>query len=135
MYQFKITTGSCFIFQNFLTQINDSDDVEQIKRIHFNILTEIVQATTLCNVQEAKGVGSIESIDKTVHSQKERENSIDEQKDNVKRLQRYIGQLVHAKSLCDNRLRFLEKRRVIWHAEYDTGVRNRMVRSAIFDRY
>ena len=42
---------------------------------------------------------------------KERENSLDEQKDNVKRLQRYIGQLVHAKSLCDNRLRFLEKRK------------------------
>ena len=96
-------------FQSFLTQINDSEDVEQIKRIHFNILTEIVQATTLCNVQEAKGVGSIESIDKTGQgfSQKDREHWLDEQK----RLQRYIGQLVHAKSLCDNRLRYLEKRK------------------------
>ena len=85
--------------------------MEKIKRIHFNILTEIVQATTLCNVQEAKGVGSIESIDKAGFSQKEKEHWLGEQNDSVKRLQRYIGQLVHAKSLCDNRLRYLERRK------------------------
>ena len=31
--------------------------------------------------------------------------------DQVKRLQRYVGQLVQAKTLCDNRLRFLESRK------------------------
>ena len=58
--------------------------MEKIKRIHFNILTEIVQATTLCNVQEAKGVGSIDSIDQAGFSQKEKEHWLGEQNDNVK---------------------------------------------------
>ena len=104
-----------FFLQNFLAQINESSDIEQIKRIHFNILTEIVQATTLCNVQAAKGIGtSVESLDNILKSQPNpRQEEEDEererhQQEQLVRLQRYIGQLVQAKTLCDNRLRDLD---------------------------
>ena len=83
--------------------------MEKIKHIHFNILTEIVQANTLCNVQVAKGVGSLESLEKSTHSDLPYENTLENPNDQVVRLQRYIGQLVQAKTLCDNRLRCLEK--------------------------
>ena len=79
-------------------------DFDQLKRMHFNILTEIVQATTLCNVQAAKGYGSSEFLDQT---QQDKENASGY--DQVARYKRYIGQLVQAKTLCDNRIRYLEK--------------------------
>ena len=108
-----LIVSSCYInfvlFQSFLTQINESNDAEQIKRIHFNILTEVVQATTLCNVQAAKGIGSNDSLNNG--AQEENTNKFKIQEEQVKRLQRYIGQLVQAKTLCDNRLRCLERRK------------------------
>ena len=76
--------------------------------MHFNILTEIVQATTLCNVQAAKGIGSDDSLNNDAVEENTSKFKI--QNEQVKRLQRYIGQLVQAKTLCDNRLRCLERR-------------------------
>ena len=62
-------------------------------------------------MQAAKGVGNLDSMDKFINSQSQtgKENELEDQNDQVIRLQRYIGQLVQAKTLCDNRLRYLDR--------------------------
>ncbi len=41
-------------FDDFVELINRSGDVEELKRIRYNVLTEIMQATTMDNLRRAK---------------------------------------------------------------------------------
>ena len=76
-------------------------------------MTEIVQATTICNVQAAKGLaGDASLVDEGKLKDSDNEtrvkNDDPQQCNQIARLQRYISQLVQAKTLCDNRLRELK---------------------------
>ena len=77
-------------FEEFLVMINDTNDVNEIKQIRYDILTEIMQATTLKNLSEAKG--------------KEDEGGGTAFLVSSKHLKKYISQLVHAKMVCEKRL-------------------------------
>jgi sorting nexin-25 len=73
-------TGS---YQDFLTSLMVSTDLASLKQLRFNILTEIVQATTFGNLSSAKG-----------------------DKDDEK-IKEYVTQLVRAKTISENRLQEL----------------------------
>lgn len=71
-------------YQDFLSAISTSMDVDALKQIRFNILAEIVQATTLDNLSSAKISNESSSSDT--------------------RLRNYVSQLVKAKTVCEKRL-------------------------------
>ncbi|XP_034948844.1 sorting nexin-25 [Chelonus insularis] len=76
-------------FEDFIRMIKGSRDLEVLKHIRYNIVTEIMQATTIQNVKRAQGLDS--------------ENSSFNKSDMVqaKKLKRYISQLTYAKNICE----------------------------------
>ena len=42
-------------YEDFITLISSTNDPNEVKQIRYNILTEIMQATTLDNLRKAKG--------------------------------------------------------------------------------
>ena len=66
-------------YADFLSSLKQCNDASSLRQQRFNILTEIVQATTLNNLSSAR----------------EKEND---------KLKTYIGQLVRAKTVCEDRL-------------------------------
>lgn len=41
-------------YEDFVDMINGSSDVEELRQIRYNVLTEIMQATTMDNLRRAK---------------------------------------------------------------------------------
>ncbi|XP_011498521.1 PREDICTED: sorting nexin-25 [Ceratosolen solmsi marchali] len=76
-------------FEDFILMIKSTRDLEVLKRIRYNIVTEIMQATTTQNIQRSQGLDS-ENIgfgkNDTTYGRK---------------LKRYIGQLTYAKNTCE----------------------------------
>lgn len=42
-------------FEDFIAMINETSDAAEVRQIRYNILTEIMQATTMENLRQAKG--------------------------------------------------------------------------------
>ncbi|XP_043269106.1 sorting nexin-25 isoform X2 [Venturia canescens] len=76
-------------FEDFIRMIKSSKDIEVLKHIRYNIVTEIMQATTVQNVKRAQGLDP--------------ENNSFGKSDTVqaKKLKRYISQLTYAKNTCE----------------------------------
>lgn len=76
-------------FEDFIQMIKNSKDLEVLKHIRYNIVTEIMQATTIQNVKRAQGLDP--------------ENNILGKSDVVqaRKLKRYISQLTYAKNTCE----------------------------------
>ncbi|KAK6621433.1 hypothetical protein RUM44_001240 [Polyplax serrata] len=75
-------------FCDFLHVINTTKDVNYLKHIRYSIMTEIMQATTIQNLKNAKDVDS-------------------ENQAIVKEVNEYLGQLKYAKMKCEDSLRNL----------------------------
>ncbi|KAK0159034.1 hypothetical protein PV328_009966 [Microctonus aethiopoides] len=76
-------------FEDFIRMIKSSRDLEVLKHIRYNIVTEIMQATTIQNVKRAQGLDpENNSFGKSDVSQ-------------AKKLKRYISQLTYAKTTCE----------------------------------
>ncbi|KAI4462490.1 sorting nexin [Holotrichia oblita] len=85
-------------FEDFLKMIQKSNDVELLKRFRYDIVTKIMQATTLQNLKRAKGVDpDIEKGSSTTTINKSEINA-------ARKLKRYITQLTFAKKECEKRL-------------------------------
>ncbi|XP_020288174.1 sorting nexin-25-like [Pseudomyrmex gracilis] len=76
-------------FEDFIHMIKSTKDLEVLKHIRYNIVTEIMQATTIQNVKRAQGLDS--------------ENNALGNSDAVRarKLKRYINQLTYAKNICE----------------------------------
>lgn len=72
------------------------------KTCRYDIVTQIMQATTLENVKRAKGV-DVDAVDKTAAQH----NVSRQQIADAKKLKRYISQLTIAKAECETALRKL----------------------------
>lgn len=86
-------------FEDFLKMIQKTHDIEMLKGIRYNIVTEIMQATAHQNLYRSKGLDP--DIDKTSG------NPTGINKSNInaaKKLRRYINQLTFAKKECEKRL-------------------------------
>ncbi|KAJ2950746.1 hypothetical protein O0L34_g9006 [Tuta absoluta] len=89
-------------FEDYIRLINSCNNVDTLKRLRYDIVTQIMQATTLQNMKRAKGV-DVDAVDKATPQH----NVSRQQIADAKKLKRYIGQLTIAKSECENALRKL----------------------------
>lgn len=82
-------------FEDFMAMIKSTRDLEVLKRIRYNIVSEIMQATTTQNVQRAQGLDP--------------ENTAFGKSDltQARKLKRYISQLTYAKNTCECHMRSL----------------------------
>ncbi|CAK9801081.1 Sorting nexin-25 [Anthophora plagiata] len=76
-------------FEDFIRMIKSSKDLEVLKHIRYNIVTEIMQATTIQNVKRAQGLDT--------------DNNTFGKSDAIqaRKLKRYISQLTYAKNTCE----------------------------------
>ncbi|XP_076660798.1 sorting nexin-25 [Halictus rubicundus] len=76
-------------FEDFIRMIKSSKDLEVLKHIRYNIVTEIMQATTVQNVKRAQGLDP--------------DNNAFGKSDVIqaRKLKRYISQLTYAKNTCE----------------------------------
>ena len=81
-------------YQEFLSSLTDCNDITALKKSRYNILTEIVQATTLGDLSSAKAGGGNGSV-------------ADEDATEKEKLQTYVTKLVRAKTVCEDRLQEL----------------------------
>lgn len=92
-------------FEEYLKLIQKANDVELLKKYRYDIVTKIMQATTLQNIKRAKGVDLDQN--KTGGMSKSEFNA-------AKKLKRYIDQLMFAKKECEKRLTDLG-----WNVNYN----------------
>jgi sorting nexin-25 len=95
----KTATLHAESFEEFIAMINDSIDLDEVKQMRYNILTEIMQATTIENLRRAKGG---ESADQPVAAPAAPTSSSDLL--SPRHMKRYLSQLAHAKGVCERRL-------------------------------
>ena len=76
-------------FEDFITMIKATHDLEVLKRIRYNIVTEIMQATTTQNIQRSQGLDPENNIFGRIDATQSR------------KLKRYISQLTYAKNTCE----------------------------------
>ncbi|XP_021915515.1 sorting nexin-25 isoform X2 [Zootermopsis nevadensis] len=95
----KKTYAYAASFEDFIKMIKDSNDTEVLKHIRYNIVTEIMQATTIHNLKKSKGLNP----DKEVFSFGTGKGDMLQ----ARQVKRYINQLTYAKCQCENRLRLL----------------------------
>lgn len=76
-------------FEDFMTMIKSTRDLEVLKRIRYDIVTEIMQATTTQNIQRAQGLDP----ENTPFSKSETSQG--------RKFKRYISQLTYAKNSCE----------------------------------
>ncbi|XP_053400334.1 sorting nexin-25-like isoform X2 [Mercenaria mercenaria] len=86
-------------YEDFVKMIEQYDDIEHLKQLRFNIMTEIMQATTINNLKKSN------FTDKPGTSKGERRQSTAKGELLKQRnLKRYINQLTVAKARCEKRI-------------------------------
>uniref|UniRef100_A0A0P4YXH5 Sorting nexin-25 n=1 Tax=Daphnia magna TaxID=35525 RepID=A0A0P4YXH5_9CRUS len=86
-------------YEDFVSLIEDCDDLEELRQIRYNIATEIAQATTIGSMRRAKGT---ESDQESLLLGSSKLDLLQ-----ARNLKRYIKQLTYAKLQCERRLRVL----------------------------
>lgn len=103
------TFKSANSFEEYLKLIQKCDDLELLKKFRYDIVTKIMQATTLQNIKRAKGV------DPDVNKSGSTTSGVSKSEVNAaKKLKRYIEQLMYAKKECEKRLNSLG-----WNVDYN----------------
>ncbi|XP_064482182.1 sorting nexin-25-like isoform X2 [Ornithodoros turicata] len=86
-------------WEDFVFMIETCTDVDNLKRMRFNIIAEIMQATTQNNLKKAKGI----SEDKEYEPQSTAKGDLLQSRN----LTKYIKQLTYAKTMCEKRLKLI----------------------------
>ncbi|XP_071038041.1 sorting nexin-25 isoform X1 [Parasteatoda tepidariorum] len=84
-------------YEDFIKMIQESFDIEDLRRMRYYIATEIMQATTMSNLKRSKGIDA----DKEFKPQKTNKGDLLQARD----LSRYLNQLQFAKAQCEKRLK------------------------------
>ncbi|XP_050417807.2 sorting nexin-25 isoform X2 [Patella vulgata] len=86
-------------YEDFVKMIAAGDDIEHLKQIRYNIMSEIMQSTTINNIKKAKGLKiERESAPKGLSKGELLK---------ARNLKRYINQLTVAKQQCEKRIQSL----------------------------
>lgn len=86
-------------YEDFVKMIQSCDDIEYLKHIKYNIITQIMQATTINNWKKSQGI----STDKASAPKSMSKGDLLK----ARNLKTYINQLTVAKSTCEKRLNAL----------------------------
>lgn len=86
-------------YEDFVKMIQTCDDTEYLKHIRYNIITEIMQATTINNWKKSQGI----STDKASAPKSMSKGDLLK----ARNLKTYINQLTVAKSTCEKRIHAL----------------------------
>lgn len=86
-------------FEDFVHIIQDCGNIEDLKRIRYCIVREIIHATAINNFKKAKGI----ELDKEFNPQTKAKGDLLQ----ARNLKRYINQLQYAKSLCEKNIKSL----------------------------
>lgn len=86
-------------YEDFLKVIQDSEEMEVLKTIRFNIVAEMMQATTIQNQKRAKGIDPDQEKTTVSASGVAKSEWLA-----ARKLKCYINQLSYAKSQCEKRL-------------------------------
>ncbi|XP_013138526.1 PREDICTED: sorting nexin-25 [Papilio polytes] len=89
-------------FEDYIRLINSCNNVDTLKRLRYDIVTQIMQATTLQNMKRAKGI-DVDIIEKS----STQHNLSRQQLAEAKNIKRYINQLTIAKVECEKALKKL----------------------------
>lgn len=89
-------------FEDYIRLINSCDKIDTLKRLRYDIVTQIMQATTLQNVKRARGI-DIDSVEKGGNPHNISRQQITE----ARKLKKYISQLQIAKEECETALKKL----------------------------
>ncbi|XP_022257280.1 sorting nexin-25-like [Limulus polyphemus] len=100
-------------FEDFVSMINQCGQIEDLKIIRYNIMTEILQATTINNLKRSRGIDQ----DKESVPQTTSKGDLLQ----ARNLKRYINQLRTAKTLCEKRVKNLGGPDYSSSAIYDKG--------------
>ncbi|XP_037094661.1 sorting nexin-25-like isoform X2 [Pollicipes pollicipes] len=84
-------------YEDFIRIIQESNDVDELKHIRFNIVTEIMQATTINNLKRARGM----KLTRDLRPQSASKGDLLQ----ARNLKRYINQLTYAKTQCEKRIK------------------------------
>ncbi|XP_054719847.1 sorting nexin-25-like [Uloborus diversus] len=84
-------------YEDFIKLIQECTTVEDLQRMRYYIVTEIMQATTMSNLKRSRGMDA----DKEFNPQKTNKGDLLQ----ARNLSRYLNQLRFAKSQCEKRLR------------------------------
>lgn len=76
-------------FEDFIRTIKTIRDLEVLKHIRYNVVTEIMQATTIQNVKRSQGLDP-------EHNSVGKSDMIQ-----ARKLNRYISQLTYVKNICE----------------------------------
>lgn len=85
-------------YEDFVKMIGKCEDIEHLKQIRYNIITEIIQATTIKNLQQEQASSGKPGSPKGMAKGELLKS---------RNLKRYINQLTVAKSKCEKRIRSL----------------------------
>ncbi|KAJ8949688.1 hypothetical protein NQ314_008150 [Rhamnusium bicolor] len=112
---------------NFEDLIDRIDDVQVLRSIRYNIVTKLMQATTLQNLNRAKGV-DLDNDKITLSSAGVQKSDINA----AKKLKKHINQLTSAKKQCEKKLISLG-----WDSGYQYGdeLKRSQVVQTIEDKY
>ncbi|KAL1434855.1 hypothetical protein MTO96_001740 [Rhipicephalus appendiculatus] len=86
-------------WEDFIFVIDTCTDIQDLKRMRFNIVSEIMQATTANNLKKARGI----SEDKQYEAPSTAKGDLLQSRN----LSKYIKQLTYAKARCEKQLRLV----------------------------
>ncbi|KFM82242.1 Sorting nexin-25, partial [Stegodyphus mimosarum] len=86
-------------YEDFIKMIQECNNIEDLQRMRYYIVTEIMQATTMSNLKRSKGMDA----DKEFNPQKTSKGDLLQSRN----LSRYLNQLRFAKTQCEKRLKAL----------------------------
>jgi sorting nexin-25 len=86
-------------FDDILKIISKTDDIDALKSIRYSLVTKLMQATTLQNLNRSKGV-DLDNEKSVMASAGVNKSDINA----AKKLRKYINQLTVAKKECEKRL-------------------------------
>ncbi|CAH0561356.1 unnamed protein product [Brassicogethes aeneus] len=89
-------------FGDVIKIIHNTNEIEALKSLRYNIVTKLMQATTLQNLNRAKGV-DLDNDKNTLSSAGVQKSDINE----AKKLRKLINQMTYAKKECEKKLTML----------------------------
>uniref|UniRef100_T1INF6 Sorting nexin-25 n=1 Tax=Strigamia maritima TaxID=126957 RepID=T1INF6_STRMM len=98
----KKTYSYARTYEDFIKMINESVDVEHLKRMRYIIMSEIMQATRINNLKKAKGM-DVGKANKECNPQSGHKGDLLQ----ARNLKRYINQLKWAKNQCEKKIKYL----------------------------
>ncbi|KAI1301252.1 Sorting nexin-25 [Halotydeus destructor] len=94
-------------YDDFIGMIKKSEDIDELKRMRYYIVNEIMQSTTINNLKKERGLDPSKEHSRAFSNQSVKGDHL-----LSRNLTRYINQLRFAKKLCESRIKALSANQV-----------------------